>query len=465
MDNRSDRGTGYVVPTYEAPKGAAFHHFLHGNVPGHEIDFIYRPTMADGPLSRQHFGHLSRLLMFIEPRGVGGSAFAIGNLSRDDSHHEPGHGGLAFIVSLRIRGARDHAGRLAPSFSHAIAMVDRDFDANAILDASLAFERRVFSGTRPNAEDGGFYHAYARCVSEAERARGLLEGYTNDFTDLPIPGPSKTGLRYSAAGVTQPRRVVVLHADGASFEDLARAASRIAAILYRSDVKWTAVSDGRESDLPGGLTVRLMPASEAGVPEEGIAVHRLEELPEAEEELALRLFGARPTQKYGMPGARPEWRRGAELSGARVEEKARGGGAAPDREDAEATVRRAPRRRGWVAFLGIALVAAAGIGAAVLQGQPEPEVEAPPALSTPAPVRVTEEEATEADEVPGPEAKKKAPGHAHTAKTSAPRPAGATGVRPGAGTTWKGSKPAPTKTPAPTGKKPCKPGVLGDCPE
>ncbi|HVK64649.1 MAG TPA: hypothetical protein VM694_09245, partial [Polyangium sp.] len=362
MEHRDDRGSGYVVPTYEAPMGAALYHFLHGNVPGHEIDFMYRPTMADGPLSRQHFGHLSRLLMFIEPRGVGGSAFAIGNLSRDDSHHEPGHGGLAFIVSLRIRGARDHAGRLAPSFSHAIVMVDRDFDATTILEASLAFQRRVFSGTRPSAEDGGFYHSYARCADDPGQARELLGVYTSEFEDLRIPGPSKTGLRYTAAGVTQPRRVVVVHEDGASFEDIARVASRIAAVLYASDVKWTVISNGRESDLPGGVTVRLMPASEAGVPEDGSAVHRLEELPEAEEELARMLFGASPTRKAGALGARPEWWGAAS---ARVEEKLRAAGAAPD-PDAKATMRTAPRGRRWVAFLGISLVAAVGIGAAVL---------------------------------------------------------------------------------------------------
>ena len=59
-------------------------------------------------------------------------AFAIGNLSRDDIQHEPGHGGVALIFGLRIRGVTDHAGRRDPPFSHAVAVVDRALDAEAI---------------------------------------------------------------------------------------------------------------------------------------------------------------------------------------------------------------------------------------------------------------------------------------------------------------------------------------------
>src|SRR5687768_5326291 len=97
MNGQNERGEGYAVPTYSAPAGVGWYHFLHGNVPGHQIDFIYRPEIPQGALSRQHFGHLARLMKYIEPRARCEFAFAIGNLSRDDSQHEPGHGGLAII--------------------------------------------------------------------------------------------------------------------------------------------------------------------------------------------------------------------------------------------------------------------------------------------------------------------------------------------------------------------------------
>ena len=49
-------------------------------------------------------------MKYIEPQSNEGFAFAIGNLSRDDTQHEPGHGGVALIFGLRIRGATGHAG-------------------------------------------------------------------------------------------------------------------------------------------------------------------------------------------------------------------------------------------------------------------------------------------------------------------------------------------------------------------
>lgn len=110
-DDQGARGA-YAVPAYQLPEGRGLrYHFLHGNVPGHEIDFIYRAEVPQPPLTRQHFAHLTRLLRYIEPQARESFAFAIGNLSRDDTQHEPGHGGMALIFMLRIQGATDHAGR------------------------------------------------------------------------------------------------------------------------------------------------------------------------------------------------------------------------------------------------------------------------------------------------------------------------------------------------------------------
>src|SRR6185503_9712475 len=105
-----EQAAGYVVPTYDAAPGAVWYHFLHGNVPGHQIDFIYRPEVPQGRLTQQHFSHLSRLMKYIEPQISSPYAFAIGNLSRDDIQHEPGHGGLALLFGLRVQGMTDHAG-------------------------------------------------------------------------------------------------------------------------------------------------------------------------------------------------------------------------------------------------------------------------------------------------------------------------------------------------------------------
>ncbi len=67
-------------------------------------------------------------MKYIEPQAHESFAFAIGNLSRDDTQHEPGHGGLALIFGMRIQGVTDHAGRQDPPFAHGIAAVDRELD-------------------------------------------------------------------------------------------------------------------------------------------------------------------------------------------------------------------------------------------------------------------------------------------------------------------------------------------------
>src|SRR4029450_13716922 len=104
-------------------------------------------------------------MKYTEPQTNAPYAFAIGNLSRDDTQYEPGHGGGALIFGLRIRGGTDHAGRrdphfargrpaaaaclfsrcapagpsptppgpLDPPFAHGIAAVDRALDYQTIL--------------------------------------------------------------------------------------------------------------------------------------------------------------------------------------------------------------------------------------------------------------------------------------------------------------------------------------------
>ena len=89
MDDQEERSDqGYIVPSYKAAEGAAWYHFLHGNVPGHQIDFMYRPEVPQGSLTRQHFSHLARLMKYIEPQTNSDYAFAIANLSRDDTQYE-----------------------------------------------------------------------------------------------------------------------------------------------------------------------------------------------------------------------------------------------------------------------------------------------------------------------------------------------------------------------------------------
>ncbi len=289
MSYQNGRGDGYVVPSYQALDGAPWYHFLHGNVPGHEIDFIYRPDVPQGPLTEQHFSHLARLMRDIEPPASGRYAFAVCNLSRDDTQHEPGHGGVALLFGLRIHGALDHAGRNDPPFAHAIAAIDRELDPTTLLESARAFHQRVLGATGPS----GWYRDYVRCATEGPfAARRTLEAYVTSFEDLPRPKPSRLGLKWTSNGAKRPRRVVIVHGNGTSFDAIAWCAAKLGAMLYQSDLRWTSISNGREADVPNGMSIRFV-AQRDLVADPADKVYQLHEIPEDEAEIAWQIFDAR----------------------------------------------------------------------------------------------------------------------------------------------------------------------------
>ncbi|MDI3290290.1 hypothetical protein [Polyangium sp. 15x6] len=308
MDETHVVSAGYEVPTYKVPFGATWFHFLHGNVPGHQIDFIYRPEVPQAPLTRQHFSHLSRLVKYIEPRHGSAYAFAIGNLSRDDTQYEPGHGGLALIFGLRIKGAKDHAGRQDPPFCHSAAIVDRHLDGEAIYGTAVQFYQKLLPDEESQAEGSGWYHTYVQHAQNADALLPVLKMYLEDFEDLHKPGPSGLSFRWTVENSTPPRRVVIVYPDRVDFATLAYCMARIANVLVESDIKWTAISNGREQDVVGGLTVRFVPRREATQEPADVVLMYLEQVPEDPAEIAAQLFNAHEVRISQMPDLRMNWR-------------------------------------------------------------------------------------------------------------------------------------------------------------
>lgn len=247
----------YQAPTYKVEPDEAWFHFLHGNVPGHEIDFIYHPEVPQKPLTKQHVNHLVGLLKFIEPRQGMAYAFAITNLSLGDSQYEPGHGGVAFVFGLRIKGAYDHAGRHDPPFCHAAALINRHLDAETIYGVSAQFYQKLLPDEESRVEGSGWYHTYVDKAQNEDALPSLLRGYVQDFADiLYVPEPSRLTLRWTVEPPLGekpkvPRRMVVVYPDKADFSALSYGMARIAAVLVESDLRWTAISNGRESDIVG----------------------------------------------------------------------------------------------------------------------------------------------------------------------------------------------------------------------
>lgn len=283
----------YVIPRYRAPEGSAFYHFLHGTVPGHQIDFMYCPEVPQGALAQTHFGHLSRLMKYIEPRGEAAYAFALGNLSRDDIQHEPGHGGVAILFALRVPGVTDHAGRDMPPYAHGVVAIDRALDQMTLLEAINVLYDRFLKREGADDRRHDFYRAYVRTVQERpDEVEGFLAQAIAELADIQQPAKSKLGFDFVQGETIPPARITILHDDDEQFFTIAHFAAFLGSILYRSDIKWTSITTGREIDIPGGTTIRFIPRSEAASDIEGTVVS-LDDLPEDEDGLVSQLFGAK----------------------------------------------------------------------------------------------------------------------------------------------------------------------------
>lgn|GEM_PF-4871726 len=398
MSKTNDVPKHREVPTYEVEEGDAWFHFLHGNVPGHQIDYIVRPEIPQRELTRQHFSHLSRIVKYIEPRRGSDYAFAIANLSRDDTQYEPGHGGIALIFGLRIKGARDHAGRQDPPFCHAIAAVDRHLDAEMLRKTAMEFYQKLLSDKDSHAEGSGWYHSYVQHAQHANALKPLLKSYLADFKLLPVPGTSQLSLRFTVEGSLPPRRVVIVVPEETQFDALAHCMANIANVLEESDIKWTAISNGREADVVGGLTVRFVARPDAAAEPSDVVVMELEQVPENARDIARQLFNAREVRISIQPQARAH-RRPLEAQDAAVQ-GATGMDVLPPHIDLAAELKRKQRKQPMMTLIGFAaLILAFGILAVVWVGStPKPVEDVQPANSASAPKAIVSQAPSSAPE-------------------------------------------------------------------
>lgn len=429
--------TGYEIPRYRVADEVPWYHVLHGNVPEHQIDFMYCPEVPQGLLTATHFSHLARLMKCIEPQTGATHAFAIGNLSRDDTQHEAGHGAIGLIFGFRIGGATDHAGRGSPPFAHGIVAVDRDLRYATLLEAAATFYRHVMNAGEADSSAGNFYRAYVRAVLESqERVTQVLEHYVEEFEDLPQIGRSELPWEWAADEGAQPKRVVIVHGDDEPFGVIAHAASRIAAVLLRSNIKWTSITSGREADISGGVSVRFVSERDLGAEDRQGLVMRIEDVGEGEAQIARTVFGARaygaeaerpklvdwrerfaarPAAEVEAEAERPEGARTAgavpvpglgpegtliippeELSEARGGPEGRGSAAESEDEAIEVVLAEPIRSRAWIWVVGLGACAAIAAMALVTVSEPVRENGREHAATSAAGVAESEQTATEA---------------------------------------------------------------------
>ena len=82
--------------------GGAWLHYLHGNVPGHQLDWIARPQGQPGGVTPQHVQHLLDLIQVHDVPSAGDVTLTFANLSLKDTTHRPGYGGLGIVAHFRM---------------------------------------------------------------------------------------------------------------------------------------------------------------------------------------------------------------------------------------------------------------------------------------------------------------------------------------------------------------------------
>lgn len=229
--------TAYQSPKYIPQPADGWYHVLYGHVPGYQLDVIYRPQLPFLKLKLQHFSDLQLVIRHLRPVPQLPLAFAICNLSAHDTQHRPGHGALAIAAAVRLQQASDHAGRVSPVFTHAAVLVDQPIVAGTLSTAAEQFVQR-FRNLGPTWYQG--YYDENRPLDTLSQQQ-----YVQHFADLPPVAAESGHLRWKPRGqAAVPTRVTILCPAISPLEHVVAAASRIAAILYYSRVRWLSIGNG-----------------------------------------------------------------------------------------------------------------------------------------------------------------------------------------------------------------------------
>src|SRR5262249_26732089 len=152
-----------------------------------------------------------------------------------------------------------HAGRGNPPFAHGIISVDRQLSLVSLLESAMSFYRHVMHAADTASSADAFYREYLRAVDESpQRVTDVLHRYVESFGDMPLPPRSTLQWDWVAEEGAQPKRVVIVHGDNEPFGVIAHTAAKLASLLYRSNIKWTSITSGRDVDIPGGVSIRIV---------------------------------------------------------------------------------------------------------------------------------------------------------------------------------------------------------------
>lgn len=246
----------YTAAQYLPTPGECWYHVLYGHVPRHQMDTILRPVIPTQKLHPQHFAQLQPYIKLVMPPLDESFAFALCNLSCEDSQHQPGRGGLAMVVSNRVSGLRDHALRDSLVFAHAALAIDERFTPELLTEAALRLQQFVQEQGVP------WYRSYYT-GGQADSPESA-QAYLRRLHALPRPEPDAIGTTWHV-DAPPPHNLLLIECGDAPFEDIALCIARIGSVLYRTDLRWASISTGMEEiprrvfdDAEYALSVRLL---------------------------------------------------------------------------------------------------------------------------------------------------------------------------------------------------------------
>lgn len=228
---------------YQPTPSEHWYHVLFGHVPRFQMDFILRPELPCRKFRPQHFAHLGPQIKFLSPAAGHKYALAIGNLSSNDTQHVAGRGGISLIVSTRVADLRDHAQRESPVFAHGLIAIDEPLEAAQLARSAQSFVDRVL-------DDGlRFYHGYYSSGQADNFER--VYGYIRSLRELPAPdGADAAGVGCYSSEEPPPYNQILIDCRGLDDRLVVQLAARLGVILYRTNLKWSAVTTGVEEFEP-----------------------------------------------------------------------------------------------------------------------------------------------------------------------------------------------------------------------
>lgn len=257
-------GTSREALAESSRPAARWGYGLHGNVPGHQLDWIQRQGLEAVGLRPHQLAQLLTLIRDYDVPSPSRATLTIGNLSRDVMKQGPGRDELALLWHFRVASRRDHGGRVNPRLVLTGVHPGAALSVEGLADAATY----GLSVTRAGAASGhrAVDEWYGRYVDAVRSGSAVAPLFAELFARLLREAGSRSQPRDEgwarADALEVPPRLLVLCEDELAPE-ATRFMAQVAHMLSRSTLRWHSVTTCRAvNHLEEGLVVQVLPEHE-----------------------------------------------------------------------------------------------------------------------------------------------------------------------------------------------------------